>query len=73
MSKYVSSSDLKQKADWEGGILELIFGYGLSAKDLPDDLPGDIRTAFYILISAGTWVDLINEYFEGTPNMEDWG
>lgn len=36
MLMYESWEELATKADYEGGILELIFGYGLSAEELPE-------------------------------------
>ena len=37
MSTYESRQELADKAAWEGGLLELITGYGLSVDDLPED------------------------------------
>lgn len=37
MSKYESSGELARKADYEGGLDAMLFGYGLRVGDLPDD------------------------------------
>ena len=43
MTKYESMQELANKADWEGGIDELIFGYGLTLDELPDDASDEVR------------------------------
>jgi hypothetical protein len=37
MSRYENRQELANKIDWEGGIHEMLFGYGLSRGDLPQD------------------------------------
>lgn len=37
MSRYDSRQEIADKADYEGGLLEFIFGYGLEVDDLPED------------------------------------
>jgi hypothetical protein len=37
MSAYESRAELAGKIDWEGGIHEMLFEYGLSDADLPED------------------------------------
>lgn len=37
MSRYESRQELANKSDYEGGILEMLFGYGLSVEDVPED------------------------------------
>jgi hypothetical protein len=47
--KYESVADLYDKVDWEGGLTEALFGYGIAAEDLPDGTPGDIVAAWATL------------------------
>lgn len=37
MSRYESRQEIADKADWEGGTLDFVFGYGLSVEELPED------------------------------------
>jgi hypothetical protein len=52
MSKYESSRDLACKADNEGGLDGMVFGYGLAVADLPDDMPADIVEAIQKLLAV---------------------
>jgi hypothetical protein len=36
MAKYETRQELANKIDWEGGIFDMIFGYGLYLDDLPE-------------------------------------
>jgi hypothetical protein len=45
LSGYTSKGDLEEKADWEGGPAEFIFGYGLKPGELPDGTPETVRQA----------------------------
>jgi hypothetical protein len=33
--KYENACEFYNKADWEGGLAELVLGYGVSASDVP--------------------------------------
>lgn len=62
--KYNSVFDLASKADWEGGIEELMFGYGIDVSELPDGTPADIVYDFELCLSTEpalarirTWLD----------------
>lgn len=37
MSRYESRQEVADKADWEGGVLDFVFGYGLFVDELPED------------------------------------
>ena len=37
MSRYENRQELADKIDWEGGLYDMLFGYGLSRHDLPKD------------------------------------
>lgn len=39
---YESREDLFVKVDYEGGVAESIFGYGIYAEDLPEETPARI-------------------------------
>lgn len=65
MSKYPSREDLAEKADWEGGILELVFGYGMSQEELPDNTPGPVRDAFTRLFDIKSDVRTIQDWLYG--------
>ena len=40
MSKY-TLAELAQKVDYEGGIAEAIFGYGIKSEDVPKELQAE--------------------------------
>jgi len=62
----VTREDLAAKADWEGGLCEAIFGYGLKSSDLPKNAPSEIKQAFRALEAVKPQVDLLNKWlFEG--------
>ena len=62
MSKYASSGELAAKADWEGGLDEMIFGYGLELKDLPDDMPAHIVNAIAKVLDVSTYFEQAQDY-----------
>ena len=37
MRKYENRQEFADKADYEGGLLEFVFGYGVDVEDLPED------------------------------------
>lgn len=56
MPKYDSRQEVADKADYEGGPLELVFGYGLSVDDLPEaDL--ELREALRDLLACKPAID----------------
>lgn len=62
--RYEHSADLGWKADQEGGLAELIFGYGLKTEDLPNDMPPHIRALVRQLILARPYFDEVQRYLE---------
>lgn len=52
MSKYQNRQEVADKADWEGGLLDFIFGYGLHLDELPE---GDVelRNAVADVLAVG--------------------
>jgi hypothetical protein len=36
VSRYENRQEIADKADWEGGLLDFIFGYGLEVADCPE-------------------------------------
>jgi hypothetical protein len=56
VATYANRHELFCKADYEGGILELIFGYGLSLDDLPENDP-ELRQAVADVLAAGPAIE----------------
>jgi hypothetical protein len=54
MSKYQTREELEDKAEWEGGPLEFIFGYGLSPDELPEGTPAHVIEAVTRLTTQGS-------------------
>lgn len=63
-TRYEHSAELGWKADSEGGIAELIFGYGLSMDDLPNDMPPHIRAFIRQLNAVKPSLDEVRRYLE---------
>lgn len=49
--RYESRQELSSKADYEGGILDMLFGYGLSVDDVPED-DVELREAIAACLAA---------------------
>lgn len=62
VNRYEHSAELGWKADTEGGVAELIFGYGLNMEDLPNDMPGHIRAFIRQLIAVKPSLDEVQRY-----------
>ena len=67
-SRYEHSADLGWKADSEGGVAELIFGYGLRMEDLPNDMPPEIRRKIRQLIAVEPVLEDVRKYLEKAVN-----
>lgn len=52
MSRYENRQDFADKASWEGGLEEFVFGYGVSVDDLPED-DIELREALAEVLKAG--------------------
>lgn len=52
VGKYKSFYDLLDKAEWEGGLIEMVCNYGLKSEQLPDDAPEGFAEA----------IDSLNHY-----------
>jgi hypothetical protein len=72
MSRYEHSAALGWKADCEGGIAELIFGYGLSMEDLPNDMPPHIRAFIRQLIAVKPSLREVQKYLEKAVSEYDY-
>lgn len=59
---YNTESELNAKIEWEGGLIAAVFGYGISADDLPRHTPETIRAAWGRLDEAQSDVDLIEKW-----------
>lgn len=78
MSKYNSGHELATKMDSEGGLAEMLFGYGLNKDDLPDDMPNYIRDKLFDLLDpelheayreVGEW---LWQQYDADPSPGDW-
>ena len=59
---YESKEDLISKVDYEGGLVESIFGYGVSSDELPKDTPPSIRYSWAKLEAMQEEVSEINAW-----------
>jgi hypothetical protein len=64
VSRYASSGELARKADNEGGLDGLLFGYGLRVSELPDDMPAEIVTAIKKLLAVAGAYEQAEAYLE---------
>lgn len=55
-SAYRSRQEVADKADYEGGVLDFVFGYGLSVDDLPED-DMELRDALAALLAMRPALD----------------
>lgn len=54
MGTYNSSREMAMKMDDEGGLGELIFGYGFQPVDIPADMPPRMRSKLMDLLDMRT-------------------
>lgn len=59
MAKYESRQEVADAADWEGGTLDFVFGYGLSVEDLPED-DSELRDALTELLALRPVIERFN-------------
>lgn len=69
MSAYGNRQELADKADWEGGIEDMLFGYGLSVDDVPED-DTELREAIGEALKARMWIEKIRSLLP-EPGYED--
>lgn len=73
MSRYEDRQELANKIDYEGGLFNMLIGYGLSEQDLP---PGDeeLLSVFKRLLPVAEMFEmLIDEFGALLPEPgEDW-
>ena len=62
-ARYENSAELGWKIDSEGGLCEMLFGYGLHVEELPHDLPDEIRRLIGKLLSIQWMVEEVEQYF----------
>jgi hypothetical protein len=55
VTTYANRQDLANKAEWEGGIIDMLFGYGLKPEDVPED-DTELREAIAEALKAGRWI-----------------
>jgi hypothetical protein len=71
--RYEHSADMGWKADSEGGVAELIWGYGLRMEDLPNDMPPPIRAKIRELLAVTPALEEVRRYLENAVNEYDYG
>lgn len=76
MSSYNSSRELAIKMASEGGLADLMFGYGLDEDDLPEDMDGEIFEKILGLLKMGPVYDEVQTWLyarmEDDPSPGDW-
>ena len=76
MAKYNSGRELAQKADNEGGLDGMIFGYGLTLEELPDDMPLEHKAIVSTLLGLKSAYDLAENWLYEQMDKEsqpgDW-
>jgi hypothetical protein len=72
VSRYEHSADLGWKADCEGGVAEMIFGYGLCMEDLPNDMPPEIRAHIKRILMVKSALEAVEQYLEKAVNDYDY-
>lgn len=70
VSSYENRQELADKIDYEGGIYEMLFGYGLGVEDMPD---GELRTLMTKIKSVTNVLEpLISEFEKLLPASEGY-
>lgn len=72
MSRYEHSADMGWKADSQGGVDALIFGYGLRMEDLPNDMPAPLRARVRELLAVKPALEEVRQYLEKAVNDYDY-
>lgn len=72
MSRYEHSADMGWKANSEGSLQELIFGYGLRMVDLPNDMPPAMRAKIRQLLEVEPVLIEVRQYLEAAVNAYDY-
>lgn len=63
MVRYEDREEVSQKADYEGGALDFITGYGLSVDDLSED-DGELREALEAFLNAWSYAEVALDGFK---------
>ena len=61
----MNREDLAAKTDWEGGVAESIFSYGLKSADLPKNAPSSIKQAWQRVEAVKDDVHAIEKWLFG--------
>lgn len=64
MSKFESVAELYDKLDWEGGFPDIIWGYGISWRDLPDGTPQHIIDIWRVLEAMDRDIRVVQGWLE---------
>lgn len=65
--KYESRQEVANKADWEGGLLEFVFGYGVDPDEMPD---AELSDAVRDLLAMEPLIDRVKQLLP-EPGEED--
>ncbi len=69
--KFESAGEVYAKADWEGGLHELITEYGVTADDLPASFPQAVIEAWNRIAQTQLDEALIMQYLESHLDEEE--
>lgn len=69
MSLYQNRQEIANKADWEGGLFDFIFGYGLHIDELPED-DIELREALAEVLAIEPALERLKNLLP-EPNEED--
>lgn len=58
----MNREELAAKVDWEGGLADAIFGYGIKSDDLPHNAPKAIKQAWRDLEAVKPQLDLVSKW-----------
>lgn len=56
MVRYPTRQDFANASDWEGGLLDFVFGYGVAPEDVPES-DTELREAIEAVIACGPAIE----------------
>jgi hypothetical protein len=69
--RFENACEVQEKADWEGGLVELIVDYGTTADELPLSFPQEVVDAWNRVAAIQVDVDFITAYLEAHVDDEE--
>jgi hypothetical protein len=67
VSKYQTRQEFAEHCDWEGGLLETVFGYGVDPASLPD---GELADAIRELLKVEPLIRRIEKMLDSEETAE---